>query len=661
MARLRNDFPPGVDGLEQMVVPSQNEIEVALKRGPAHYADRPITLSVCDPDNRLGRRPQLAFKRRERTPDTVFRSFLLDRRGRGRFYGWTPVQLEAVAMVPDDATASESGSTEPQIKIRRLSLAEAALLIAFRRTLAFLQIVRLFLAGNRKGAEFRFVRQCDALSAPNYSDWVEAQALAEAGEAGDDVHTWPRRPRILVSIEGTDAAAIVQTRRSLECQTWRDFQEASTAEIDQLLERGEPIDDFLWIRLPAGMRVAPKALERLARPFAFSRDVAVVYCDEDHIDAHGTRDAPFFKPAWNEPLARSGWLPLEGALLRLANIPDGVSLQSASMAQIVLAIAQVSSGTIMHLPRLLLHRGPSCLRSDLRETVVQPKRERPSVSVIVPTRDRADLLEACLKGLFENTAPADLDVIVIDNDSAEPATLALFARYEQSGRIRRIPLAGAFNFSRACNVGVDAARHNLILLLNNDVEPIDCHWLECLAGELDDPTVGAAGNLLLFPDGFVQHGGVTLGAGTVARHSFHFLDPKGDGDKGLLDQRRDMSAVTAACLLTRKDLWHRLGGMDERKLTVAFNDVDYCLKLREAGFRIVWTPSAAMLHRESVSRGADDTPQKLQRFAGEERAMHERWSDALKADPYYNPNLSLIAEEFVLEAHPRTLAARSSA
>lgn len=644
-----------------MAEPSQNEIEVALRRGPAHYADLPITISVCDPDNRLGRRPQLAFKRRDRTPHTLFRSFLMDGRGRGRFYGWTPVQLEAVALVPDVATANDSTSTEPQIKIRRLSLAEAALLIVFRRTLAFLQIIRLFLAGNRKGAEFRFVRQCDALSAPDYRAWVEAQALAEASETGDDARGWPRRPRILVSIEGIGVAAVVETRQSLETQTWRDFQEASAAEIDQMLEQAEATDDLLWLRLPAGMRVAPRALERLARPFAFSTDVAVVYCDEDHIDARGARVAPFFKPAWNEPLARSGWLPLEGALLSLARVPDGVSLQGASTAEIVLAMAQIPSGTIMHLPRVLLHRGPSCRRRDRRETSIQPKRERPAVSVIIPTRDSADLLEACLKGLFENTAPADLDVIVIDNDSAEPATLALFSRYEQSGRIRRIPLPGAFNFSRACNVGVDVARHDLILLLNNDVEPIDCHWLEYLAGELDDPTVGAAGNLLLFPDGFVQHGGVTLGAGTVARHSFHFLDPKGDGDKGLLSQRRDMSAVTAACLLTRKDLWHRLGGMDEQKLTVAFNDVDYCLRLRQAGFRIVWTPEAAMLHRESVSRGADDTPQKLQRFAGEERAMHERWSDTLKTDPYYNPNLSLIAEEFVLEAHPRSLDARASA
>lgn len=465
---------------------------------------------------------------------------------------------------------------------------------------------------------------------------------------------------MLVSIDGGDAVEVVETRDSLNAQSWRCFEEATSSDVAKLIEFGKADNDALWIRLPAGMRLAERALERLVEPFALSGDVALCYSDEDHINVRGERFAPFFKPAWNAPLVRSGWLPLEGSVFRLSRIPRSVAMESASTAEIALAVAQARTGDILHLPRVLLHRGQSCSSPSTRAEVVQPRRERPAVSVIIPTRDRAYLLEACLKGLFKNTAPADLDVIVIDNESSEPATLALFALYEQSGRIRRIPLAGGFNFSRACNIGANAARHDLILLLNNDVEPIDCHWLECLAGELDDPTVGAAGNLLLFPDGFVQHGGVTLGAGTVARHSFHFLDPKDGGDRGLLNQRRDMSAVTAACLLTRKALWQRLGGMDEQKLTVAFNDVDYCLKVREAGFRIVWTPEAAMLHRESVSRGADDTPQKLQRFAREERAMYERWSDTLKADPYYNPNLSLIAEEFVLEAQPRDLAPRSS-
>lgn len=649
-----------VDGWDEMVEPSKDEFSVAMKHGAGHYADRPVTLLVRDPDHRLGRRPRLALRRQGRTPDTVFRSFLINGRGRGRFYGWMPVQLQAMTLLVDGATANNKAGIEPQITMRRMSLIEVAVLIALRRTLILLQIISLFLAGNRKGAEFRFVRQCDSLSAPDYQDWIEAQALAARHANRDDPHNWPRRPHILVSIDGRDSAAAAETRMSLAAQTWRDFREMPAADVMMMVNSSEALDDPLWMRLPAGMHVAANVLERLARPFARSDDVTVVYCDEDLIDGRGRRVGPFFKPAWNEPLAASGWLPLEGALFRLSDIPEGIDLEHASAAEIAVAVARAKRGKILHLPEILLHRGPACRRSCDFSKTVEPKRVGPSVSVIIPTRDRADLLEACLKGLFERTAPADLDVLVVDNESVEPATLALFTRYEQSGLIRRIPLPGTFNFSRACNIGVDAALHDLILLLNNDVEPIGPHWLEQLAGELDDPAVGAVGNLLLFPDGFVQHGGVTLGAGTVARHSFHFLDPKGRGDRGLLNQRRDMSAVTAACLLTHKALWHRVGGMDEQKLTVAFNDVDYCLKVREAGFRIVWTPAAAMLHRESVSRGADDTPLKLQRFAREERAMHERWSDTLNADPYYNPNLSLIAEEYVLEAYPRNLAPRSS-
>ncbi|MBD9652996.1 glycosyltransferase family 2 protein [Ensifer sp. ENS09] len=643
-----------------MVQPSQDEFSVAMKYGARHYADRPVKLLVRDPDHRLGRRLRIALKRDGRTPDTVIRSFLIDRRGRGRFYGWMPVQLQAMILLIDNATANNMAEIEPQITIRRMSLIEVAVLIALRRTLALLQIVSLFLAGNRKGAEFRFVRQFDALSAPDYQDWIEAQALAAQHANRDDPRHWPGRPQILVSIEDGDDAVVAETRASLAAQTWSDFREIPARDVIKMVKAGKNLDDQLWVRLPAGMHVTANALERLAQPFAVSADVAVVYCDEDLIDRRGRRLAPFFKPAWNEPLADSGWLPLEGALFRLSDIPEGIDLEHARAAEIAVAVVRAKSREIMHLPEILLHRGLACRRSCDFSKIVQPKRIGPSVSVIIPTRDRADLLETCLKGLFEHTAPADLDVLVIDNESVEPATFKLFKRYEQLGLIRRIPLPGTFNFSRACNMGVDAARHDFILLLNNDVEPIGPQWLEHLAGELDDPTVGAVGNLLLFPDGFVQHGGVTLGAGTVARHSFHFLDPKGRGDKGLLRQRRDMSAVTAACLLTRKTLWRRLGGMDEEKLTVAFNDVDYCLKVREAGFRVVWTPAAAMLHRESVSRGADDTPQKRLRFALEERAMHERWGDTLKTDPFYNPNLSLIAEEFVLEAFPRNLAPRSS-
>lgn len=642
-----------------MLESSREEIHVPLSLSAADYADRPIVISVWDPEHRLGRRPRLALNRRNRIPGTIFRSFVINGKGRGRFYGWMPVQLEGMSLLGDPATANAQAKSEPQVRVRRLSLIELGLLVALRRTRAFLQIARLLFAGNFRGASFRFVRQCEALNAPAYADWVEAQALAEKGEASVDLAQWPRRPSVLVTIDDGSAKSMQQTRLSLSFQVWKNFRETSLSEIESVLRGPDINPDLLWMRLPAGMRLAQRALEQLVQPFAFSRDVVGVYSDEDRVGFSGRRFGPFFKPAWNEPLAASGWLPLDGFVVRLASLPKDIQVSKATTAEVALRLSGNCEGDIIHVPRVLLHRGPACRMPHAVGAAFQPRAKNPKVSVVIPTRDRADLLESCLGGLFERTDGANLDVIVIDNDSKDPAALTLLARYEHRGLIRRLLLPGAFNFSRACNIGVGAAEHDLVLLLNNDVEPLGPDWLADLAGELDDPKVGAAGSLLLFPDGFVQHGGVTLGAGTIARHSFHFLRPD-DKREGLLRERREVSAVTAACLLTRRTLWREVGGMDE-KLTVAFNDVDFCLKVRKAGFKIIWTPKPAMLHRESVSRGADDTPEKLQRFALEEHTMYEHWGAVLQSDPYHNPNLSLIAECAVLEAFPRDLAPRTSA
>ncbi|WP_376742692.1 glycosyltransferase [Ensifer canadensis] len=638
---------------------SQVEFKVPLKAALEDYADRAVVLTVKDPGHRLGLRPRLALHRKGRVPATVFRSFLVNSKGRGRFYGWLPVQFEGATLFADEATAEISADVTPEINVRRLSLLEIGITLVLQRPLFILRILRLLMARNVKGATFRFARQVDALSAPSYDEWIDAQQVAERAEVSDAPQDWPTEPFVFVSIGRGAEQAVAETRASLATQTWRNHAEMPASEVAGMKD-GNAARPQLWMRLPAGMRLAPRALERLSRPFAFSSSVAAVYSDEDRVNKRGRRIDPFFKPAWNPPLAQSGWLPLDGALVRLADLPEGLDLEKLPMGEVIAKAAKGRRDAVLHVPRVLLHRdapyqrmmGPVRLKADATDV--------PKVSVIIPTRDRADLLEACLKGLFESTDGVDLDVIVIDNDSSEPAALALMDRYEKAGRIRRLPLPGGFNFSRACNLGVEASRNEFILLLNNDVEPLQPGWLSNLARELDDPDVGAAGSLLFFPDGYVQHGGVTLGAGTVARHSFHFLHPQSGEDNGLLSERREISAVTAACLLTRKSLWMQIGGMDESNLTVAFNDVDYCVKVRQAGCAIVWTPDSALLHRESVSRGADNTPEKLRRFAREEQTVYLRWGDILRKDPYHNPNLSLIAEDFVLEACPRDLAPRSS-
>ncbi|MDP9632019.1 UNVERIFIED_ORG: GT2 family glycosyltransferase [Ensifer adhaerens] len=637
----------------------QVEFKVPLKAALENYADRPVVLTVKDPGHRLGLRPRLALHRKGRVPATVFRSFLVNSKGRGRFYGWLPVQFEGATLFADEATAEISADVTPEISVRRLSLLEIGITLVLRRPLFILRILRLLMARNVKGATFRFARQVDALSAPSYDKWIDAQQAAERAEVPDAPGDWPTKPFVFVSIGRGTQQAVAETRASLATQTWRDYAEMPASEVAGMKDANAARPQ-LWMRLPAGMRLAPRALERLARPFAFSSSAAAVYSDEDRCNKRGRRNDPFFKPAWNPPLAQSGWLPLDGALVRLADLPEDLDLENLPMGEVIAKSAKGRRGAVLHVPRVLLHRDAPYQRMTGHVRLKADAAEVPKISVIIPTRDRADLLEACLRGLFESTDGVDLDVIVIDNDSSDPAALALMDHYEKAGRIRRLPLPGWFNFSRACNLGVEASRNEFILLLNNDVEPLQPGWLSNLARELDDPDVGAAGSLLFFPDGYVQHGGVTLGAGTVARHSFHFLHPQSGEDNGLLSERREISAVTAACLLTRKSLWMQIGGMDESNLTVAFNDVDYCVKVRQAGCTIVWTPDSAMLHRESVSRGADNTPEKLRRFAREEETVFERWCEILRSDPYHNPNLSLIAEDFALEARPRDLSPRSS-
>lgn len=638
----------------------EDAFEVPLDGAPESYADHPIVLTVHDPEHRLGLRPRLALHRKGRVPATVFRSFLINGNGRGRFYGWMPVQFEGATLFADEATTEGATETAPEIRVRRLSLFELAIILILRAPLMILRILRLLLVGNVKGAAFRFVRQCDALSAPDYRDWLAAQETAERAEAPDPPDEWPLKPLVFVSIEDGNEGAVAETRASLANQTWRGHVEVPAIDVAGR-KNGDAAQAHLWMRIPAGMRLAPRALERLVKPFAFSPSVAAVYSDEDCIDGRGRHVAPFFKPAWNKPLAQSGWLPLDGALVRLADLPEGIDLVSTPFGELVAKAANRRPGAVLHVPRVLLHRNAPHQRMPQASAHRPRSAETSKVSVVIPTRDRADLLEACLKGLFEGTSGVELDVIVVDNDSSDPAALALMQRYEVAGRIRRVALPGPFNFSTACNLGVATSRHELILLLNNDVEPLQPGWLANLTAELDNEEVGAAGCLLFFPDGYVQHGGVTFGAGTVARHSFHFLHPQSGEDHGLLRERREVSAVTAACLLTRRSLWQHLGGMDEENLTVAFNDVDYCVKVRQAGMKIIWTPDSAMLHRESVSRGADNTPEKLRRFAREEQTVYQRWGDFLRNDPYHNPNLSLIAEDLVLEAHPRDLSPRSSA
>ncbi|MGO8740240.1 glycosyltransferase [Rhodoblastus sp.] len=276
---------------------------------------------------------------------------------------------------------------------------------------------------------------------------------------------------------------------------------------------------------------------------------------------------------------------------------------------------------------------------------------RGRVSILVPTRDRADLMRACFEALAKTVDLASHEFIVLDNDSVEPETKAFFDEIAARGG-RVIPVPGPFNFSRIVNRGAAEAKGDFLLLLNNDVEALQPGWLEEMLSRMAEPDVGAVGAALLWPSGVVQHGGVVLGPKFAALHAFNDRIESDPGYADLLRVAHECSAVTAACLLTERRLFLAAGGFDEYRFPINFNDVDYCLRLRAGGLRVVLTPHARLLHRESASRGAERRPDQAFRSQRELKNLRAIWGEALTADPDYHPMLSLDQTPFSALAWP---------
>lgn len=274
----------------------------------------------------------------------------------------------------------------------------------------------------------------------------------------------------------------------------------------------------------------------------------------------------------------------------------------------------------------------------------------PLVSILIPSKDHAGDLDKCLRSIYEKTEWHNFEVIVIENNSTEAETFAYYEAITQGGRYPRCQVAryqGPFNFSAINNFGRTYAKGDYLLLLNNDVEVINGGWLTELLMQASRPGVAMCGAMLYYPDDTIQHAGIITGLGGYAGHSHKYKPRGGSGYMFRAATVQDLSAVTAACLLVRAEVYDKLEGLDE-DFTVAFNDVDFCLRARRAGWRVVWTPYAQLYHHESKSRGIDERDKaKKERFSGEQRRLTERFGrQALTRDPYYNPSLTLDREDF---------------
>jgi GT2 family glycosyltransferase len=246
-----------------------------------------------------------------------------------------------------------------------------------------------------------------------------------------------------------------------------------------------------------------------------------------------------------------------------------------------------------------------------------------------------------VESLLGITSYENYEVIIIDNGSIEPETLKWFD--EIQAKYKNIYIKRddrSFNYSALNNAAVNQTSGEYVLLLNNDIEIIAPDWLSEMVSLAVRPGNGCVGAKLYYPDGQIQHAGVVVGIGGVAGHVHCHFDGRHPGYFGRLTMRQNFTAVTAACLLVKRSIYDQVGGLNEADLAVAFNDIDFCLKVHEAGYKNVWTPFAEMIHHESASRGYDDTPEKRARFAGEVAYMKDRWNTARYFDPEYNPNLT---------------------
>ena len=322
------------------------------------------------------------------------------------------------------------------------------------------------------------------------------------------------------------------------------------------------------------------------------------------------------------------------------------------------ALEHIEPTQIHHIPQVLVHVREGANVEVGTEKVktqhiqVALPATPPLVSLIIPTKNNLKLLRQCIDSILSKTSYTNFEILVVDNGSDQPDTLDYLKTVRSNSKIRVIRDNYAFNFSAQNNYAVTFARGEVIGLINDDIEVASADWLTEMVSHALRPGVGAVGARLWYPNHTLQHAGMVL-VGGVARHVHKHL-PQGEaGFNGRAVLTQNFSAVTGACLVVKKALFEQVGGLNDQELAVGFNDVDFCLKLVEAGYRNVWTPNAELIHHESATRGQDNSPAKQRRAEKELRYMRKRWGDKLHIDPAYSPNLSDGHDDMSLAWPPR--------
>ena len=519
-----------------------------------------------------------------------------------------------------------------------------------------------------------------------------ARRLSELGQRQTPPSTFE-----IALLDYGDLTAIERTLKSLEDQKYPHWQLciaspqarvlpkglASSTNLRSVEAEGSALFDAvqaalrdssadLIIPVRAGDTFAPAALLYFAEALADQPDASILYGDEDEISRRGRRSNPWFKPQWNEELFL-GLDYLSGACalsVRAAAQPiQGSAL--ATMSDLLFALAG-EGRPIVHVPHIVIHKASAerPTRDEHMEAatrLVQPRggsvapgpfdtvkvtwplpAELPLVSMIVPTRDRLELLQPCIDGVLATTSYSPYEVLVVDNGSSARATHEYLRTIAQHPAVRVLSYNQPYNFSAINNFAAGQASGAYLCLLNNDTEVIEERWLTEMMRFAVRDEIGAVGAKLLYENGAIQHAGVVVGMGDAAGHAHRFTRSDETGYFRLPHVAHFVTAVTAACMVVARRKFDAVGGLDEEHFPVAYNDVDFCLKLQLAGYRNVYVPHAVLLHHESMSRGDDKAKQHIKRYSRELATLQQRWGTKTYQDPMLNPNLDRYSETFIV-------------
>ena len=500
-----------------------------------------------------------------------------------------------------------------------------------------------------------------------YERWQTKNRLSERDYAKMAREDLSYRPLIGVSVraKGEDRLALVQ---SLNLQIYRVFRAMKDA----------PGAEYLLF-IGTGCTLAPDLLWQCAKYLSENgstgvdsySDVDLIYFDSDVIGPDGRKGNPAFRPEYDPELIRSVNYMGEVFLVR-ASLAKEAGLPGSGPGEIHAFLKRICerenvpagqerTGPVRHIPKVLYH----VLEEDTRQTKAMHAEpdagsgiqesaaegeEKPLLSVLIPNRDHAEDLRRCVSSLLDMCADLNMEILILENNSREEGTRKLYRELtERDPRVRVETFEGAFNYSAINNFGARRAKGGYLLLLNNDTEVLDRSSIPQMMALAAREDVGAVGALLTYPGGIIQHGGIILGHGGIAGHAFQGEDPEETelpGKDMLLGAVHNVSAVTGACMMLRSEVFRKVGGFDEA-LAVTFNDVDLCLRIRQWGLHVLMCPAAHLTHYESLSRGAEDSPEKVERFHSEIRTFVHRWEKELReGDPFYSPNFTLTMRPY---------------